>query len=147
MNCRLAALLAVLFLSCAVGCSQSTEVSGSVTYNGEIVEKGSISFAPAGGAGQGFGAKIVDGKYQAAKAFPGSKVVVIRGVRKIDFGKSTADSMKRTQEAQAAGKEYVAGNGESADYIPEDAEGNGQTVDVSTGTQTLDFAIKGPPRS
>lgn len=146
MSCRLAAVFAAIILSSAVGCTQSTAVSGSVTYNGEAVEKGSISFMPEGGAGQGFGAKIIDGKYKVDKAVPGNKVVTIRGVRKIDFGKSTGDSMKRAQEAQAAGKEYVPGNGESADYIPETAEGNNKTVEVTSGAQTIDFEVKGPPR-
>jgi len=129
------------------GCGEpATTISGAVTYNGEPVEEGAISFRPAEGAGQSFGAPIVNGQYSTEKASPGSKKVVVIGVKKIDFGMSSEEATRKANEAQAAGKAWGGHLSEPADYIPEDADGNGQIVEVKPGDQTLDFAIKGPPR-
>jgi len=129
------------------GCGEeSTSISGAVTYNGQPVEEGAISFRPADGTGQSFGARIVDGRYATEKGSPGSKKVVVMGVKKIDFGMSSDEATRKADEATAAGKAWGGHLAEPADYIPEDAEGNSQVVEVKPGEQTLDFPIKGPPR-
>ena len=140
-------LIASAALLQLTGCGGSaTSVTGAVTYNGQAVEEGAISFRPADGSGQAFGAPIVNGHYATAKAFPGNKKVVVIGVKKIDFGMSSEEAMRKANDAQAEGKAWGGHLAEPADYIPEDAEGNGQTVEIKVGDQTLDFAIKGPPR-
>lgn len=122
---------------------QADVVTGSVTYNGQPVESGSISFRPVD-EGAGFGAQITNGKYTADKVYPGKKKVLIRGVNNAVATKTHEEYERAAAEAAAAGG--VPATSGPAEYIPDNAEGNGQTVDVTGGQQTLDFAIKGPPR-
>jgi hypothetical protein len=120
------------------GCQQSDSLSGTVTYNGEPVENGMITFASADGSGPGFGAQIVDGKYTADKVRLGSHRAYVRGLTK-------AEKLSREQMLEirkSAGKRA----GLPVDYIPEDAEGNNQTFEIEGGAQTIDFDITGPPR-
>jgi hypothetical protein len=144
--CRPAIGLVLLASLVVGGCQQSSTVEGTVTYNGEPVKSGSIAFQPAGGGGSGFGAEIVDGKYVVKNAQPGKHTVLIRGVREQVAPQSTEEAIRQYEEAKAAGKATLDHYGQPADYIPDDAEGNGQTVDVELGG-TLNFALKGPPRS
>jgi len=64
------------------GCSSdgTVKISGKVTVDGEVVETGSIAFAPADGKTSVEGAEIVNGEYKA-KVPPGDKIVRIRGMR------------------------------------------------------------------
>jgi hypothetical protein len=130
----------------AAGCGGSTtSVSGKVTYNGEPVEQGFVSFRPADGMGQVFSASIVDGEYDAPDAVPGSRVVSIHGTKAVKVALSSEESAKIAAERAAAGQGGLHMT-EAADYIPDDAEGNNQTHEISTGEQTLNFDLKGPPR-
>src|SRR6218665_3244373 len=114
------------------GGNASPELSGNVTYNGAPVESGTVAFTPAGGAGVPFGAKISAGKYTAEKATAGSFVAVVSA--------DSANAGPLTREQAAQQKSATSPN-----YIPENATGNSQTVEVVIG-QPLDFAITGPPR-
>lgn len=136
-----------LILVLLVGCGEkATTVSGSVTYNGEPVKKGTISFRPTDGTGQSFGARIKDGKYEAAdKVTPGTKMVVVFGTKEIDHYMSSEEAYKKAEEAKQAGKQWADGM-EPADYIAEDAEGNSKQVEIMPGDQTIDFSITGVPR-
>jgi hypothetical protein len=131
------ALLAV-GISCVVGCQQNNSLSGTVTYNGEPVQRGSVIFSSADGSSPGFGAKIVEGKYETEKVQLGQHVAIVRGLEE-------APPMTREQqlESRKSGNRY----GLPVDFIPEDAQGNAQTLDIQGGAQTIDFAITGPPRS
>jgi hypothetical protein len=131
----------------SIGCAQNTEVTGKVTYNGQPVEKGSISFRPTGNAGRSFGAPIENGVYTAAQAQPGNWTAVIVGVKKIDFAKSSDEAVKKANEEKSTPSHLAGHVSEAADYIPEDAEGNGRTVEITSGSQTIDFDVKGPPRT
>ena len=129
------------------GCGQQkSTVSGKITYNGQTVEMGTISFRPATGQGQVFAARIVDGQYTVPEAVPGSRTVSIRGLKKVKLALSSEESARAAADALAAGNTSGVHMSESADYIPEDVEGNNQTVEISGGDQTLDFHVKGPPR-
>jgi hypothetical protein len=120
------------------GCKQSNTLSGSVSYNGEPVENGTIVFASADGSGPGFGAQVVNGKYNTDKVRIGSHRAYVRG-----FTEAPKLSGRELEEfRQRAGKRL----GLPVDYIPEDAAGNNQTFDIQGGAQTIDFAITGPPR-
>lgn len=127
-------LLAAACLA-ALGCSGgdgSTALSGSVTYNGAPVESGSIVFTPEG-AGTTFGAQVVDGKYTAEKASIGKFTALVRADR------ANAGPMTREQAAQQT-------NAPPPNYIPETAEGNTRTIEITEVGQTIDFTITGPPR-
>jgi hypothetical protein len=140
-------LLALIGSVPLAGCEQRNSLTGAVTYNGDPVEKGAISFQPAGGAGTGFGATIVDGKYTVDKVLPGQYIASIRGVHVKLAPQSTEEAIKQYEAAKAAGKATLDHYGQPADYIAEDAEGNSKTVDIESGSDTLNFALKGPPRS
>jgi hypothetical protein len=140
-------MLAAVASLLLTGCNRNNSLHGNVTYNGEPVEKGSISFRPLDGNGPGFGAQIVDGKYLADKARLGKHVALVRGVRTTVAPQTTEQAIQQFKEAKAAGKTTLDHFGQAADYIPENGEGNSQTVDVEGGKQSLDFALKGPPRS
>jgi hypothetical protein len=136
------AMICVAACCLPLGCgSKPAEVTGTVTYNGQPVESGSVSFRPQG-AGTGFGAQIVDGKYTATKIYPGKMLALIRGANKSVVPLTHEESDRLAAEARASGKPLAG----SAEYIPEDAQGNKQVVDITGGQQTLDFAITGPPR-
>jgi hypothetical protein len=148
MSAQLIARFTALALAVvgAAGCNQTTSVSGSVTYNGEIVEKGAISFAPADGQSASAGAMITDGKYKVNEIAPGSKIVTIRGAKKVNFAGSSEEAIQMSQEAIASGKEWAGHLSDPADYIPADAEGNKQTIEINPGASTIDFELQGPPR-
>lgn len=78
---RLVGLLAIMSLFSLAGCSgDRTEpfknlvpVSGTITYDGELLEHGIVSFAPLDPGGQSATGKIVDGKFtmQTTVSAPG----------------------------------------------------------------------------
>lgn len=74
-------LLAAVFL-CGCGHSPYTETSGSVTLNGQPIEKGDIEFMPADGHGVTAAVPIEKGRY-SIKAVPGNYNVRINGYHKI----------------------------------------------------------------
>lgn len=130
---RLATVTLAFASIVAVGCGEtSTTLTGAATYNGAPVESGTITFTPSA-SGTPFGGKIVDGKYAVEKATAGKYTVIVRADR------NNEGPLTREQAAQPS-------SSSPPNYIPEDAAGNSQTVDVTGGAQTLDFALTGPPR-
>jgi hypothetical protein len=69
----------VLFIA---GCQRNSDVlvEGTVTYDGQLVEMGAISFVPTVAGEQSQGAAIANGKF-SAMVRPGSKRVEIRASR------------------------------------------------------------------
>jgi hypothetical protein len=81
---RLSAYAFVL-MTCFAGCGRSagvTAISGTVSYDGQPVKKGTIAFLPAESDGPTAAATIADGKY-SAKVAPGKKLVRIEGYKVI----------------------------------------------------------------
>src|SRR5262245_39366505 len=82
MRCKraLAALLTAVALAIIVGCQGATtsEVSGTVSYDGKPVERGTITFWSEDGNSTG-GGVIQDGRYVARSVPIGPTVVVIIG--------------------------------------------------------------------
>lgn len=136
-NCRirLALVTSVITMATAFGCgagSGGSALNGVVTYNGVTVEAGVISFSPVG-SGARFGAKVIDGKYSVEKFTPGKYVAIVSAIGAPGSGARTREEATRQPSS-------------SPNYIPEDAAGNKQTVDVASGGQTFDFILTGPPR-
>jgi hypothetical protein len=131
---------------CAVlpsGCGSSTaSVSGEVTYDGERIEKGYITFTPTDGKGQDVGAPIRDGRYAIAEMPPGPKTVKVTATRKVNFASTSEEMKKRAEEARKAGNHD--GLVDPADIIPDNAEGNNAEVDIPRGSSTKDFHLKKP---
>jgi len=73
-------------LGTCVGCGDGrVKVQGSVTFDGQPVEEGTIAFEPADGKGTSAGGTIKDGKYTLSgesAVQPGKKIVRINAVRK-----------------------------------------------------------------
>jgi hypothetical protein len=124
------------------GCGGATTVSGTVTYEGEPIQEGWVTFLPADGAGSEAGAKITDGQYHVEAIAPGEKTVQIVGVKEVPFVASSEEMEQQSRENPrlAGGRDLVY----PADTVPPDAEGNNQRVTVKDGTQTLNFQLKKP---
>lgn len=130
MKSQLSIGLLVGVIACVLGCNQSTTVSGQVTLNGEPVQKGSISFRPIDGLGKSCGSMIEDGRYFVDDASPGRRVAVVTAVDTEKLARTREDFLKPRRQA------------EMVDIISPSDEGNSQSVVISKGAQTLDFAIQ-----
>src|SRR5688572_29941450 len=56
-------LISCLSTFSSAGCGAATSVSGTVTYEGEMVNDGWVTFTPADGKGSEAGGKVTAGKY------------------------------------------------------------------------------------
>jgi hypothetical protein len=132
-------LAVVVFV--ATGCGGNTaSVSGEVTFNGEPVGDGFITFLPADGKGPSAAGPIESGRFAVENLTPGTKVVKIEAVKKVPFARTSEEMAKR-----AAVNKFVGdGSGliDPADVIPRNAEGNNTKLDVKPGNQTHDFHVK-----
>ena len=110
-------------------------VEGSVTYDGQPIEKGIINFESADGQVQRSGAAIENGKYRIANISPGKKIVRIEGQRKT--GRKVQLKVPRGVVAPSKPvDEYL-------DIVP--AVYNKQstlTAEVESGTNQLDYALE-----
>jgi hypothetical protein len=75
------------------GSPKTYTVSGTVSYDGKPVDKGSILFRQVGGEGRGYSAEIKDGKYEV-KLEAGEMSVTITGSR--ETGKMIKDENGET---------------------------------------------------
>ena len=140
------ARLSLLFLATwfVAGCGTSLgTVTGEVTYEGEPVQEGWITFSPADGKGPAKGGRIDAGKYTVTDVPPGPKLAAIVAVKKVPFARSSEDMAKMAAEAKTKGN--PSGIIDPADVIPPSAVGNNAAVDVKPGPQTHNFALKRPP--
>jgi hypothetical protein len=125
------------------GCGPSlASVSGEVTYEGQPVTNGSITFAPADGKGQVTGATIANGRFTVEKVPPGPKVVKVEAVKDVPFARDSAEMAKRAASARARGDR--SGIIDRADVVPADAVGNNAQIEVKPGKQELSFHLKKP---
>jgi hypothetical protein len=124
---RLCALPLLLALA---GCGGAS-VSGTVTYQGKAVEDGYISFQPADGKGTPVGAPIAAGKYTVSGLVAGKYKAQITGNRTVEIPKDDKDYAR-----------YAEGKKVMGDLVPPDAAENNKTVELTGGSQTIDFALK-----
>jgi hypothetical protein len=124
-GCILPAALLVLS-----GCAQPATVTGTVTWKGQSVARGKISFLPQEeGKGEVVGADIIDGKYTAHDVPLGKKRVDIQIVDTEIYRKPPSELEKPPAPgpAQPAGAAPPTFRGLSADVTQE--------------KQTLDFRL------
>lgn len=74
----LCACVAFAFVGCGQKGPKKVSISGTITVDGEPVDKGSVRFKPADGQGPTDGAQIVDGKFEA-EVTTGEKILVVDG--------------------------------------------------------------------
>jgi hypothetical protein len=135
----------ILIFSMALLCGcggGAARVTGEVTFEGQPVGDGAISFLPADGKGPAAGGPIVAGRYTVENLTPGPKLVKIEAVKKVPFARSSEEMAKRA----AVNKLFGDGSGiiDPADIIPPNAEGNNAAVEIKPGKQTHDFHLKKP---
>jgi hypothetical protein len=140
---RLRATVAAAVLFAAAGCGEGGgTVSGEVTYDGQPVKNGYVSFTPADGKGAAVGGPITDGRYSVEKVPPGKKVV------KVEAADKAGPSIQTTEELERFSRENKGKIGPSGiiptDTVPPDAEGNNQSFEVKSGAQTLNLTLKKP---
>ena len=83
-TCLFHLLSAGLLLTCAVGCGSGlATVDGTVSLDGQPVDRGMISLEPLDGKGPTVGANVEGGKFVVADVLPGKKKVQIFAVKKI----------------------------------------------------------------
>ncbi len=132
-------LIAVLLASyCASGCSSSlSEVSGTVTLNGQPLPEGAINFIPVEGTrGAGAGATIRDGKYHvpaASGVTPGKNRVELRAFR------STG---KKVKDAGVPGATEIEQRVPA--FPPEYNDQSTLVREIRQGSNTIDFEISVP---
>lgn len=127
--------LAALAAGCGTG--GGTTVSGQVTYEKAPVASGQIMFTPADGKGPIVGGQISAGSYSVSDLSPGEKVVQISSIEDAAVILSSEDLAKAAQSGKPAAPPPKV-------VVPPDAEGNGATVEIKPGSQTLDFHLKKP---
>ena len=134
-------LFLLALLSSIIGCGEkATTVSGTVTFNDQPVERGSIRFVSTDKSGPTFGAVIRNGKFTVEKATPGEMMVTIHASKRDIIPTSSQDVREMSEQAQD--ENYV----DPAVLIPPNAEGNNQTVQIAEGANPLEFHLKSPAK-
>jgi hypothetical protein len=128
----------------ASACSRTCVVSGEVTYEGQPVNDGTITFLPADGKGPSAGGPIKQGKFEVQGLAPGPKVVEVIATKPVNFARSSEEMAKRYDAAKARGD--PSGLIDPADVIPADAQGNRVTIEIKPGRQTHDFRLTKPSK-
>jgi hypothetical protein len=122
-------VIPLIMLAC-VGCGDGrATVSGRVTFNGEPVSRGSITFIPVDGKGQAAGGDVANGSYAVKGVSQGEKTVQISA--QYVSGKTTLDGGLELDVV--------------SDLLPRSwgAEST-ERLTVSAPVTTKDFAINGP---
>ena len=122
------------------GCGAACSVTGTVTFDGQPVANGDITFLPADGKGPVAAAHISSGAFTVAEITPGPKIVQITAVKVVPFARSTQEMADRAAAQKAQGN--ATGIIDPADTIPANAEGNNVAMEVKAGSQKLDFHLK-----
>jgi hypothetical protein len=134
----------VLFLGwLVIGCGKKPSVvSGQVTYEGQPVQSGYISFIPVDGQGGTSGGPILRGRYKVEDVKPGKVRVEIRAGGEL-AAMPEIDAPKQMPDPKGAPPPPPP---PEEDVIPPDAVGNNETVDIGRGNQKKDFNLERPTR-
>lgn len=132
-------LITCLFF-CGCGSKSSTAV-GTVTYAGQPVSRGTITFTPAG-KGPIVGGEVKNGHYRVTGLTPGKTLVSIAAVATVPFARSSEVMAKMAQAQRLKGND--SGLIDPADIIPFNADGNNVEVHITEGEKVLDFALEVP---
>lgn len=138
---KLSRNLLVVALTGFAGCGPpGTSVQGTVSYEGEPVQRGVITLTPTDGSGKPEGSKILAGRFEIDSIEPGKKQLSVIGVT----GKQ-ADINKPTTSEDKTGTIVAAAH--SAEMIPTNAMGNGQTITLAEGNQEITLRLTRPSDS
>jgi hypothetical protein len=160
-------VFAIPIVTAVLGCGDSSglptryRVSGTVTYNGKPLERGTISFAPADGKGRAAGGTITDGRYSLTTqdpddgAIPGKYRVGILAKEadpsKVDLkikklrGGTTTEAEKKAMAAVYPQKVAARAAAAAKNLIPakySSPETSGLIAEVKEQSITADFELK-----
>jgi hypothetical protein len=116
-----------LFVGCAPSGPPMHTVTGTVTFDGQPVAVGDITFRDAAGQTRSYAGKIVNGAY-SFESSPGSKIVEITAMREVP-GK--VDTSNPGEEVPLR-EQYIP-----ASYNTETT----LTADISADSKTADFSL------
>jgi hypothetical protein len=136
MNRFLASIVLSAFAMCHLGCSAGSTgtVSGNVSFNGQPIDRGLITFSPTGPDGGTAGGDITFGKYEVQKLKPAEYQVSVAAVPELKIVMPGDPETKR----KLTDEEIRA----RIDPLPMDTTGREQTIKIKPGTQTLDFKLE-----
>lgn len=125
-------IIVVLSLSALLpGCARHASVSGVVTYEGKPVSGGGVVFFPMdqGEPDKFLGRGTIDanGRYAISGMLPGKKRIQVAAARGFSFPSEATDRLAPP----------------TLDF-PDNAEGNGQIVDLQAGSNTVDIVLTKP---
>jgi len=135
MNRILPLNLVMIPLLVLLGCGRSEgTVTGTVTFQGQPIDQGLITFSPAGNEGSAAGDEIVQGKYSVTGLKPAKYHVTVEATKppKFTSPNDPANARAKTDEEIRA----------QHDPLPADTTGKEQDLDVKVGAQTLDFKLE-----
>lgn len=120
-------LLGILLLSPVLGCAAKANVKGKVTFDGKPVARGGIVIAsPDGEADKDIGRASIaaDGTYRIVNLVPGKKRVQVAAFRLI------LPASEATERLPPPVPDF-----------PDDAEGNGQIIELRPGENEVDIHL------
>jgi len=127
-------MCAFVLAGASIGCTRGPAVgtvTGEVTYSGQPVNEGHITFTPADGKGQTAGANIVDGKFKAEQV-PATKMKV-----ELHGNKKTGKKIKAYDTPESPVSDEVV------ELLPPKYNFNSElTLDVKQGTQHVKYDLK-----
>lgn len=136
----------VLFLGTSIGCGpKMASVTGTVTYEGKAIEKGTITMTPVDGVGAIAGATIENGKYTVDSVLPGTKIIEVAAVKTVPFSRNTEEMAKMAEQQLASGNS--SGLIDPADIVPSNAKGNRSEYEIQDGPNKLDITLSKPEES
>jgi hypothetical protein len=138
---RMAFVTLALFvgaLTVVTGCNNPfATTEGKVTFDGQPVQEGAISFESADGQGPTAGCGIQNGEYRIERIVPGKKIVRITAQRKT--GKRVPLSQIMPPGMAPAG----AMTDEIESYIPAYYNDNSElTAEIGSGSNSRNFELK-----
>jgi hypothetical protein len=142
-------LTALSFAWTAGGCGDDLKpryrVSGKVTYKGQPLAKGTISFSPVDQAGEGAYGEVVAGSYRLTTytpgdgAVPGRYRVSIASAEAVTPPAAFDTNPNATPEAAVARAQRTAKHNIPVKYASPDA--SGLTAEVKATSNTLNFEL------
>jgi hypothetical protein len=135
----------LLVLLAAAGCGDKhkSTVHGTVTYEGQKVQSGYVSFYPQDGKGAPVGGEIEDGEYSVDDVPIGKNRVEVIPME----AKSPADG-NPTRNREGANEERLnrmkKRQPAAPPAVPKNATGNNEVVDISPGVTKLDIPLGKP---
>lgn len=133
--------LALVFVGGAIGCSsenriETATVSGSVTYNGDPLQIGSLLFVPVGGGPSAEANIGTDGSFEMGTYDDDDGAVL--GEHKVMITAFTAPGGSGLPE------DVIDGDGAPVSVIPDfygDLEKSGLKINVKSGDNSIDFVL------